>query len=205
MKIVIVAHYKRRDQAERLARSLNAHVVMDEIGNGALFGHRKALEWCSVQNERCIIMEDDALPVDDFRAKALVWMDEYPDSLLSFYLGTGRPPQYQAQIAHALTYADDPDAVICLPQLIHGVCYSIPKQFVGAVVDGLPLIGAADFAVGNAWRSVTGQPVVYPVRSLVDHDDGPSVELHPDGQKRTEPRRAWFLAVQESLNGTCWA
>ncbi len=171
---------------------------MDEGNCGALWGHTRALRLCEPLNERCIIMEDDALPVDDFRAKALVWMDEYPDSLLSFYLGTGRPPQYQAQIAHALTYADDPDAVICLPQLIHGVCYSIPKQFVGAVVDGLPLIGAADFAVGNAWRSVTGQPVVYPVRSLVDHDDLPSVEVHPDGQKRTEPRRAWRL---ETANG----
>ncbi|KAB2680329.1 hypothetical protein [Brucella pseudintermedia] len=198
MKIVVVAHYSRRDRAERLAGRLGAHVVMDEIGNGALFGHRKALEWCSVQDERCVIMEDDALPVPDFRAKAQAWLDDYPDSLLSFYLGTGRPPQYQPQIAHAVTYADDPDAVLCLPQLIHGVCYSIPQQYVRAVVERLPLIGAADFAIGNAWRAVSGEPVVYTIQSLVDHDDLPSVEVHPDGQKRTEPRRAWRL---ETANG----
>lgn len=166
---------------------------MDEGDHGALWGHRRALEWCAQQDDRCVIMEDDALPVADFVHLAQRWMDEYPDSLLSFYLGTGRPPQYQAQIAHVMTYADEPGAALCLPQLIHGVCYSVPQQHVAAVASLLPQIGAADFAVGNAWRAVTGQHVVYPVRSLVDHDDLPSVERHPDGQKRTEVRRAWRL------------
>lgn len=195
MKIVIVAHYSRRDRAERLAASLGAEIVMDEGDCGALWGHTRALRLCAPLSERCVIMEDDALPVPDFRAKAQVWMDEYPDSLLSFYLGTGRPPQYQARIAHTVTYADDPAAMLCLPQLIHGVCYSIPQQYVPAVAARLPLIGAADFAIGNTWRAVTGEPVVYPVQSLVDHDDLPSVERHPDGQKRTEVRRAWRLAA----------
>ncbi len=199
MKIVIVAHYKRRDQAERLARSLNAHVVMDEIGNGALFGHRKALEWCSVQNERCVIMEDDALPVADFGNLAQRWMGECPDDLLSFYLGTGRPPQYQTQIAHLLRRADQwREEYITLPQLIHGVCYSVPQDKVKPLLSVLPLVGAADFAIGSAWQQVTNKPIIYPVRSLVDHDDLPSVEVHPDGQKRTEPRRAWRL---ETANG----
>jgi len=196
MKIVIVAHYKRRDQAERLARSLNAHIVMDEIGNGALHGHRKALEWCSVQSERCVIMEDDALPVADFGNLAQGWMDECPDDLLSFYLGTGRPPQYQTQIANLLRRADQwREECITLPQLIHGVCYTIPAGKVEAVLSKIPASGAADFAIGNAWQQVMRRPVIYPVRSLVDHDDGPSVERHPDGQKRTEVRRAWRLAA----------
>jgi len=198
MRIVIVAHHSRSERAERLAASMGAEIVMDEGDCGALWGHTRALRLCAPLNDRCVIMEDDALPVPDFRAKAQAWLDDYPDSLLSFYLGTGRPPQYQPQIAHAVTYADDPDAVLCLPQLIHGVCYSIPQQYVRAVVERLPLIGAADFAIGNAWRAVSGEPVVYTIQSLVDHDDLPSVERHPDGQKRTEPRRAWRL---ETANG----
>ncbi len=195
MKICIVAHHSRRERAEMLAHKVGAHIIMDEGSHGALWGHRQALLWCRQHDDRCIVMEDDALPVAAFRERAQVWMDDYPDSLLSFYLGTGRPPQYQSRIAAAVEYADEPAAMLCLPQLIHGVCYSIPQQYVGAVVDRLPLIGAADFAIGNTWRAVTGQPVVYPVQSLVDHDDGPSVERHPDGQKRTESRRAWRLAA----------
>lgn len=193
-KICIVAHHARRAQAERLAADLDAHVIMDEVGLGALWGHRKALEWASQQNERVVIMEDDALPVAEFRAKAQAWLDAMPNDLVSFYLGTGRPPQYQPQIAHALRRADQwRETHITLPQLIHGVCYSIPTDKVEAALSKIPASGAADFAIGNAWQQVTRSPVIYPVCSLVDHDDGPSVEKHPDGQTRVEPRRAWRL------------
>ncbi len=196
MKIVIVAHYARRVQAERLASDLNAHVVMDEVGLGALWGHRKALEWAEQQNERVVMMEDDALPVNGFRDKADHWLSGLPDDLVSFYLGTGRPPQYQGKIAHLLRRAEQwRELSISLPQLIHGVCYSVPVDKVGFVLSRLPASSAADFAIGNAWQRLTRRPVIYPIRSLVDHDDGPSVEVHPDGQARTEPRRAWQLEV----------
>lgn len=192
MRIVIVAHHSRSERAERLAASMGAEIVMDEGDCGALWGHTRALRLCAPLCDRCVIMEDDAIPVPGFVDLAQCWMDDYPGDLLSFYLGTGRPPQYQAQIAAKL---QDGHRAITLPQLIHGVCYSIPAQHVGAVAYRLPILGAADFAIGNTWRSVTGKPVVYPVQSLVDHDDGPSVERHPDGQKRTEVRRAWRLAA----------
>ncbi len=194
MKIIIVAHHARRVPAERLASELNAHVIMDEVGLGALWGHRKALEWAAQQNERCVIMEDDALPVSEFGAKAAHWLKRFPDDLVSFYLGTGRPPQYQPQIAHTLRRADQwRETCIKLPQLIHGVCYSVPQQHVAAILARLPSTGAADFAIGNAWQQIARRPVIYPIRSLVDHDDGPSIEKHPDGQVRAEPRHAWRL------------
>ncbi|MDH0126674.1 hypothetical protein N7376_22110 [Brucella intermedia GD04153] len=199
MKIFIVAHHSRRERAEKLASSLDAEIIMDEGNCGALWGHTRALRLCEPLNERCIIMEDDALPVADFVDLAQRWMGECPDDLLSFYLGTGRPPQYQTQIAHLLRRADQwREEYITLPQLIHGVCYSVPQDKVKPLLSVLPLVGAADFAIGSAWRCITNKPIIYPVRSLVDHDDLPSVEVHPDGQKRTEPRRAWRL---ETANG----
>lgn len=199
VKIIIVAHHARRVQAERLASDLNAHVIMDEVGRGALWGHHRALEWAAQQPERVVIVEDDALPVDGFRNKADIWLKQLPDDLVSFYLGTGRPPQYQGQIAHLLRRAEQwREPYISLLQLIHGVCYSVPVDKVEAVLSKLPSHGAADFAIGNAWQQLTRKPVIYPVRSLVDHDDLPSVEVHPDGRARTEPRRAWQL---ESANG----
>jgi len=199
MKICIVAHHARRKQAERLATDLDAHVIMDEVGLGALWGHRKALEWAAQAVEPVIVMEDDALPVEGFRSKAESWLTRLPDELISFYLGTGRPPQYQGQIEHLLRRAEQGSGThISLPQLIHGVCYSVPDRMIAAVLSKLPARGASDFAIGNAWRQLTCRSVIYPVRSLVDHDDGPSVEVHPDGQARTEPRRAWQL---EGVNG----
>lgn len=153
--------------------------------------HRRALAWAVEQSERVIIIEDDALPVPGFTDKVTDWLARFPDNLCSFYLGTGRPPQYQAQIAERLIAADRTRAdYITLPQLIHGVCYSVPPQHLPRVLERWDSSKPADFALGDAW----GAPVVYPCWSLVDHADGEPVERHPDGEARTERRRAWRMA-----------
>lgn len=188
MKIVVVAHHAREAQAVALADRLDARLVMDRTDQGALWGHTEALRWASEQSERVVVMEDDALPVPGFLELAEAWLARFDEELVSFYLGTGRPPQWQKPIQRALAYADFTGLDhITLPQLIHGVCYSVPD--VAALLSRLRK-GPADFAIGAAW----GRPVIYPCASLVDHADGPSVERHPDGQRRTEIRRAWRLA-----------
>ncbi|MFT1618324.1 hypothetical protein AAG991_25115, partial [Enterobacter kobei] len=134
----------------------------------------------------------DALPVDGFRDKAQDWLARFPDDMLSFYLGTGRPPQYQQQIAELLIAADKSRAdFITLPRLIHGVCYSVPRQQIHRVLTQWDSCKPADYAVGDAY----GDDVVYPCWSLVDHADGVVIERHPDGVERTERRRAWRLST----------
>jgi hypothetical protein len=51
-------------------------------------------------------VEDDARPVHGFVEKVSAWLKDKPDDLISFYLGTGRPPQYQTAIAERLIAAD---------------------------------------------------------------------------------------------------
>lgn len=191
MNIAIVAHHSRAERAEMLASRVGGVEFMDRGNNGALAGHRRALEWAAGQDGRTIVMEDDALPVAGFSSLAAKWLAHCPNDLVSLYLGTGRPPQYQAAIRSQLATGN---YVVRLPQLIHGVCYSVPTW---ALCDLLRVLGngPADFAIGRAWRRVTGRDVLYPALSLVDHDDLPSVERHPDGRPRTERRKAWGLAT----------
>ena len=192
MLIAIVAHHSRRTMAEELASKLEADIVfMDEHSAGANSNHLRALRWAAEQSDRVIIIEEDALPVDGFRYKAQDWLARFPDDMLSFYLGTGRPPQYQMQIAERLIVADKTQAdYITLPRLIHGVCYSVPHQHIERVLSRWDSSKPADYAVGDAY----GGSVVYPCYSLVDHADFESVECHPDAAPRTERRRAWRLA-----------
>jgi hypothetical protein len=138
-----------------------------------------------------IIIEEDALPVDGFRYKAQDWLARFPDDMLSFYLGTGRPPQYQKEIAGMLVDADRVcgDHIV-LSKLIHGVCYSPPQGRLARMLNAWNKTLAADYAVGEAF----GGRVIYPCYSLVDHADLPTVERHPDNEPRTERRRAWRLA-----------
>ncbi|WP_277971761.1 hypothetical protein [Pantoea agglomerans] len=188
IKFVVVGHHSRRHQAEQLAQMLNAHLLVDEGQNGACWNHRRAIQWASQQDCRVVILEDDALPVDGFKEKVADWLERFPDDLCSFYLGTGRPPQYQMQIAASLIEADKRhDDHIIMKRLIHGVCYSPPKNSISSILKKWNHTKAADYAVGDAY----GGQVIYPCWSLVDHADAETVERHPDAAPRTERRRAW--------------
>ncbi|HAS0759102.1 TPA: hypothetical protein LU109_001300 [Enterobacter hormaechei subsp. xiangfangensis] len=190
-KFCVVGHHARRQQAEALALSISAHLLIDEDDGGANASHRRALEWAAEQSCRVVVCEDDALPVADFNRLAGEWLSRFPEALVSFYLGTGRPPQYQLLIAEQLIVADkNRNDFITLPRLIHGVCYSVPPQHINRVLSRWDSSKPADYAVGDAYSGA----VVYPCYSLVDHADGEPVERHPDSAPRTERRRAWRLA-----------
>jgi len=188
---VVIAHHLRAEQARCLADQLHAHIFMDEADQGANWNHRRALEWAAGQSCRVVVLEDDALPVPGFADKVADWLVRFPDDMLSFYLGTGRPPQYQKEIAGMLVDADRVcgDHIV-MSKLIHGVCYSPPPCRLASMLNSWNKTLAADYAVGEAY----GGRVIYPCYSLVDHADLPTVERHPDNEPRTERRRAWRLA-----------
>ena len=73
--------------------------VVSEGDHGANWNHRRAIVWAAERTCRVVVLEDDALPVHGFTEKITEWLTRFPDDMLSFYLGTGRPPQYQKEIA----------------------------------------------------------------------------------------------------------
>ncbi|WP_269929124.1 hypothetical protein [Kocuria massiliensis] len=182
--VAVVAHHTRHSEAVDLMNHVNgATLFVDDDYHGSLWNHRRALQWADSIGERVWIMEDDAVPDRDFAEHAHHWATRYPNELISGYLGRSRPPQWQHRIESLLAHGDDH---VRLPQLIHGVCYSIPPEETGRVLAGLQ-DGPADYAIGDAWD----RDVLYTVPSLVDHADGEPVEKHPDGTKRTPGRTAW--------------
>jgi len=190
VKFIVVGHHSRHKQALFLAETLGAVLLIDSGDHGANWNHRRALGWAACQSSRVVVLEDDAQPVSGFVELVADWLARFPDDMLSFYLGTGRPPQYQMQIAEQLIKADRIRCdYITLPRLIHGVCYSVPPQHIGRVFARWDSNKSADFAVGDAY----GGSIIYPCWSLVDHADGEPVEHHPDAAPRTERRRAWRL------------
>ncbi|EOD5874433.1 hypothetical protein ACJYIC_005091, partial [Enterobacter hormaechei] len=150
IKFVVVGHHARRQQAEALASALGAHLLIDDGNHGANWNHRRALEWASCQPCRVVVLEDDAMPVLGFSEKVTDWLTRFPDDMLSFYLGTGRPPQYQKEIAGMLVEADRVNAdYLVLSKLIHGVCYSPPRGRLVRMLNAWNKTLAADYAVGE--------------------------------------------------------
>ncbi|WP_313707834.1 hypothetical protein [Atlantibacter hermannii] len=190
MKFIVVGHHSRFASAALLAGELGAHLLIDEGNHGANWNHRRAIEWAAEQSCRVVVLEDDALPVHGFTGKVADWLNRFPDSLISFYLGTGRPPQHQLEIATKLIAADrERTDHISMQRLMHAVCYSVPQRLIPKMLTRWDVSKPADYAVGDA----CGGPVIYPCNSLVDHADGLPVEKHPDRQPRRERRRAWRL------------
>lgn len=198
--VIVVTHPSRRENVDKIAAAVDGTVicVVDHHGQGASAMHKYANKVaCRMCNEdtRAIIMEDDAIPVVGFAEKALAAINKYPDKMVSFYLGTSRPANWQLQVDNEL--AKYPAAeVVRLPKLIHGVCYTMPEAMYSRVSIDMNTKRPADFAVSE---SFINPEVIYLVRSLVQHADGPSVESHADAQLRTEKRVARFLAGELSF------
>lgn len=199
MKIILVSHPSRAHHVAKLQDKLPIMAtVVDTVS--AKSGHRAALRIASQVDERVAIMEDDAIPVERFDEMSDWWAMCWPDELISFYLGTSRPKQFQPMIDQLIATADKTnESLIWLPMLIHAVCYSIPRHALAEVIAGVDNLGpikAADYAIGAAW----GRPVCYPIESLVQHRDETPVERHPDGEKRIETRVARRLAGSLMFN-----
>jgi len=190
--IGIVAQPARRDMAEELAKQVDADlIVVDEDGQGERWCHQEALRrLIKTGADWLVMLEDDALPVDDFLPKLATALEMEPPGIVSAYLGTGRwsgehmevhEPRLRAMIDHAdMTGAK----WITADRLWHAVAVAIPLTLAPAVLAYIENDGAhTDKAIGY-WCIETRTPVHYCHPSLVDHAD-----LEPIGFAR----KAWQL------------
>lgn len=180
MKVAVVGHVSREEQASRLASSLNARLFLDRLTLGATWNHLRALNWGSQYDEPLVVLEDDAEPVPGFLKLAEEAAERHPRDLLSLYLGTDSR-RHQAEIDHtAETYPHR--------TLLHAVAYTIPGRDIAALRYSTRQV--ADEAIGRAWWAARQRPVLHLTTSLVEHADTLSVE---QGGRRLPARKAWRL------------
>jgi hypothetical protein len=195
-KIAIVAHTSRKDMVLDLYRAVGADTVFVDDGTlGAAGNHRRAWEWLHLNNRGgwSVVLEDDAIPCDDFRLELDTALDAAPASIVSLYLGTDRPRHWQGRIEQAMADAADTDAAwIVTTNLLHAVAVAAHWSVVPSMIRWTRHLGAPIDA-----RQVDGLPVAYTVPSLVDHADGPPVADHGDGTPRNAPRIAHRFGTRD--------
>lgn len=204
----IVAHEKRRAHAEALSDKVGGFVSWDDGTLGCNGNHLEVYrKLAGVNTQYAVVLEDDALPVEDFNNQLVQALSVAPAPIVSLYLGTSRPPDYQARIRRALDAATRQQACwIVGKRLLHAVGVVIPVESIPSLLtflDQLPHPVPIDEAITNWARlSMRVSSICYTVPSLVDHRDDETLFVHPDGRPRSQPRKAWQLGARARWDPT---
>jgi hypothetical protein len=203
----IVAHEDRLEGVDSLRDQVQADYVSVDDGTLGCGGNHLAvltqLYEMSALRSWVVVLEDDALPVSDFRDQFTKVLEVAPSPLLSLYCGTGFPAQYQALFVEAV------ESGVCWimhAQLRHAVAYALHPLILKAVLTRIEKLieqrWAPDDAIGK-WAMENHTPVAYTNPQLVDHDDTKTVidyrmHLgHVSVAGRNRPRKAYNVGSRE--------
>lgn len=201
--IGVVAHVDRVDMAHELSAIVDAKLVnVDDgrlgcSGNHAFMQSRLASEpgWS-------VILEDDAVPINEFPDDLAWCLEHAPAPIVSLYLGTGYPAQAQPRILKAL----EADASwIMHNRLLHAVGYCIAEDIKGELARWMSRNergpGTAPDEAVSMWAYARKIKVAYTNPSLCQHRDTPSVILVRRGANnfahgRNRPRKAHNITAR---------
>jgi GR25 family glycosyltransferase involved in LPS biosynthesis len=194
--IGIVAHVARGEQAHQLMSDVGAAFCAIDNGNlGCSGNHRKVWRHLAkrfaAHADYLVVLEDDAIPCDDFPQQLEQALSATTAPIVSLYLGRLRPPHLQYMIEPATARADAADASFILSRhLLHAVGLAVRADLVpdmlGELDEELPI----DEAI-HGWANKHRYRIAYTWPSICDHADGETLLQHRDGQQREPGRIAW--------------
>lgn len=206
----IVAHEARAEQAIQLAEQTNALIALDDGKLGCQLNHSRTLQHlATLGGAYALVLEDDAELVDGFLGQVTAALQAAPECvyedgntqpapILSFYLGSGYPKQWQRGIQRAITKAAEQDATWILSEhLLHAVAYAIRTELIPDLLANLPDL-PIDQAISE-WARTRGHQVAYTNPSLVNHADGDTVIT--GRRPRTTARKAWRTGTRNHWHG----
>lgn len=206
LAVAIMAHPRRRERAGRLARKVDADLVvfdehdLGEWSTGAYAWHFGA----QVGASHVLVLQDDAEPVDDLRRHVLGALGHVANSPVSLYLGQKKPSRWAPSVAEAVETADTHGATwITARNLLHGVALVLPTPWVTPMLQWCQMHDTPyDQRIGAYLRACRGKDTAYTWPSLVDHaDDIPSLVRHADDARLdTGGRVAYRVGVPEAWN-----
>lgn len=173
--VEIVAHPARLSLATRLQKMVQADQVWVDRKPGGIRAewrnHARAWKHAAESDAtHAVILQDDAVPVTDFRKHVARAAQERPDSLISLYTGNHRPRD--EDVTRAVTQAERLGASwLSAETLFWGVGVLVPTRLISEILESckdskLPY----DQRIG-LWALKTGSKVLYTHPSLVDHAD----------------------------------
>jgi GR25 family glycosyltransferase involved in LPS biosynthesis len=212
IRIGVAAHTSRMSQAEALTNKVDAEFL--SFDDGILGCTKNEIKvWTNLAQQGgdwLVVLEDDAVPVDDFREQLEAALAAAPTDIVSLYLGTGYPKAWQRFIKTAITAAKKNDANYALSShLLTTVGVAMRPWMARHMLDRLPWLPEYEHEKWpideqiTKWARQCGHVVGYTLPSLVDHAPGPSlIADHGDGEGRDEAKRvAWQVGSRDQWDG----
>lgn len=202
----VVAHPERRDMATKLADTVGADTISWDDGTRGDTLTRCAAGHLSVLNQLAgtsapwvCVLEDDAIPVDDFPFRVKQALEHTPARIVGLYLGTSGLTKTQAQIKRAVTAAKDTNrAWIVADCLIGSVGYVAESWLLPDIIGFIADRPKEELPLRiSRWAQARHFDVAYTQPSLVDHNDGDSVGK-PFRAPGFPKRRAWSYGVRDN-------
>lgn len=190
------ADRKRYRMATDLAEEVGAEAIsVDNARIGTGRNHLRAWTWLASGNHPfSVVLEDDSVPVEDFRDQLDQVLEVAPTPIVSLYLGRSHPPHWQNEISKAILPLYEDPCFLIASDLLHGVGYAIRTEMVPQMIDrvqGDVFYRPIDEAI-SSWAHSIACPVSYARPSIVDHLDGPSLHAPTSWQPRDGIRQAWL-------------
>lgn len=181
VSVSIMAHPRRREQAEALYQQLSSMpfqavgIVYNEKGEDFTPHERewdtgqRSLRWGVGKGDWHLVIQDDAILTPCFYENVLGAIEALPQkTLISLYTGQARP--WPQRITHAVNKAEDGDW-LNFWMLLWGVGIVIPTDHIEPMLEFVEgRTEPYDTRVGMFYQR-NMMSVYYTIPSLVDHDD----------------------------------
>lgn len=206
--IGVVAHTARAQQAHQLMEQTGAaYMSIDDGTLGCNRNHKRV--WAAVANystdDWCVVLEDDAVPVDDFTTQLPQALAMSPAPIVSLYLGRHHIPtvDWEKRKKHALAAADTADAHwLTTNYLLHAVAVAVKTSYIPTMLhhlNQLPNFLPIDEAITHFAHNYN-LTVGYTTPSLCDHADQPTLFRHYDKLDRPPGRVAYHTGTRPTWN-----
>jgi hypothetical protein len=197
--IGIVAHVSRAATARALRNDVGAVALNVDDGTLACEGNHiavlRALAYRHV--DWCVVLEDDAWPVRDFRTQVKNALAHAPAPVVGLYLGYGNPSGETQRVTGlaARTAKEQGKAWIVGDCLIGSVGYAVRIRMVEPMLDDISQRGEELALRITRWAQSWNVGICYTAPSLVDHADG--VPIDGPMHRRSE-RKAWYCGTRSN-------
>lgn len=188
LSIVIMAHPRRRDMAEEVAKMLECPIVWDEKNNLWDTCSRAWKHGASIGSEWVLILQDDVIPTSDFRAKVETFIKTHSerDCVFAFYTG--------AQSAGRITAAQKAGRDYFEAGFIFNeVAICMRSTHVGSMVRWCDEREAKNDQYITQWMRIARLKCVHSIPSFVDHREGESIYRSNENRPNVSETRKAFV------------